>query len=77
MAFIDSNISAYGGLNPGSPSGGGVGTTANAPAVGNSAPGASGFGSGMSIRGWTITYLAIIIGILVTTGVLFNNKGRK
>lgn len=76
MAFIDTGVSGYGGLNPGSPSGGGVGVSANASAVGNMAPGASGMGSGMSIKGWTITYLALIVGILVVTGVIFNGKGR-
>lgn len=77
MAFVDVGTSAYGGLNPGAPSGGGVGGSANAAGAVNSAPGSRGAGSNYSIRTWTIIYLGLIIGILVTTGVLFNGKGKS
>lgn len=76
MTFIDTGVSGYGGLNPGSPSGGGVNVNANVSGKVNVAPGAGGFGSSMSIKGWTIIYLAVIIAILVMTGILFNGKGR-
>lgn len=78
MAFIDTGVSAYGGLNAGAPSGGGVANAGGS--VGTSVgggPGSSGPGSGMSLKGWTITYLVLITGILVLTGVLFNGKGRS
>jgi hypothetical protein len=75
MAFVDTGVSAYGGLNPGAPSGGGI--NASASAVGNSAPGSTAMGSGVSVKNWTIIYLGVIIAILVTTGVLFNGKGRS
>lgn len=74
MAFIDTGVSAMGGLNPGAPSGGGV--NASVSAVGRVQPGSTGVGSNYSIRAWTIIYLGLIIGILVITGVLFNGKGR-
>lgn len=78
MAFVDTGVSAYGGLNPGAPSGSGVANAgANVGASVSGGPGSSGMGSGMSIKSWTIAYLVLIIGILVVTGVLFNGKGKS
>lgn len=78
MAFIDSGVqaSAFGGINPGAPSGSGVANQA-ASTGGAIPPGSSGPGSNMSNRAWALFYLAFITGILVFTGVIFNGKGRR
>jgi hypothetical protein len=76
MAFIDTgaSASAFGGVNPGAPSGSGVANqgTSNPPG----APGSGGPGSGMSSRSWVLFYYAFIVGVLVITGVIFNGRGR-
>jgi len=80
MAFIDTGVqaSAFGGINPGAPSGSGVAaSTGNAQSAMTGGPGANGFGSGMTNRFWVLTYYAFIIGVLVITGVIFNGKGRR
>lgn len=77
MAFVDTGatVQGFGGVNPGSPSGGGI--QANAQASVRTAPGAMGFGGSLSIKHWVYVFYAVIIGILVITGVIFNGKGRK
>lgn len=79
MAFIDSGIqaSAFGGVNPGSPSGSGVANAATSPVASGGAPGANGFGSGMSNRSWALFYIGFIVVTLFATGVIFNGKGRR
>ena len=80
MAFIDSGVqaSAYGGLNPGGPSGSGVAGAQMSPVAGYPGqPGSGGPGTNYSNRTWALTYLGFIIFTLVITGVIFNGKGRE
>lgn len=80
MAFIDSGVqaNAFGGINPGAPTGSGI---ANASTAGTSGyptqSGSNGLGSGVAQSTWTLVYLGLIAGILFCTGVIFNGKGRR
>lgn len=80
MAFIDTgaNVQAFGGVNPGAPSGGGnIPTTGGSAANSNSAKGSNGMGSSIAIKHWVYIIYLFIVGVLVLTGYLFNGKGKK
>lgn len=76
MAFVDSSAAVSGSMGN-VPAGAGVQGVANANGSVKVAPGTTGMGGNWSVRTWVFIYLAVIIGFLTVTGVIFNGKGRK
>ncbi len=79
MAYIDTTIPyASGSVSGvlGSPSGGGSISVAGG-SVGQTAPGNHGVGGSGQIHHWILAFYGIIAFILISTGVLFNGKGRR
>lgn len=80
MAFIDTSIPyASGNVSAqvgGAPSGGGN-FSAGLGVPGGTPPGLHGPGGSGQLNHWVLVFYGIIAFVLVSTGVLFNGKGKK